>query len=147
MASIILLGIESKLSDSLKSVLAVQKHRCESKGFDVPLEEILNADAIFAGADDEQYVPVLDFVKGHRPLLPVIAVTQTPNSARWLAALEAGATDFCSPPFTVREIDALMGSALQFRRAVNSQTVTRPPSVTKDSTAQLHALSAAVRPS
>jgi DNA-binding response OmpR family regulator len=40
----------------------------------------------------------------------VIVVAAIPETAAWLDALEAGATDYCVPPFDMRQVRCLMAA-------------------------------------
>ena len=110
MATVFLINIEGAVADSLRSALAVQKHRIESKPVDAPVNEFLEADIVFASADDERYLALLRRLRQIRPYLPFIVVTEIPNVSAWLAAMDAGASDYCSAPFSLTEISSLMES-------------------------------------
>ena len=76
------------------------------------IDDFLDADIVFTGDDARQYVPLLRDVRQKRPALPFIVVTKFPDTSKWLDALEAGASDYCSAPFESRQIHWLMESVL-----------------------------------
>ena len=45
--------------------------------------------------------PAFHVAKALFPHLPVIVVSRLPDANEWLDALEAGAADYCAPPFEV----------------------------------------------
>lgn len=96
----------------LRSVLAIEKHRIEQMPPDTHIDDFLDADIVFAGDDPRQYMPLLRDVRQKRPALPFIVVTRFPDTSKWLDALEAGASDYCSAPFESRQIHWLMESVL-----------------------------------
>jgi DNA-binding response OmpR family regulator len=112
MARVFLAGIEESVANRLKCVLEVEKHRIEHRSCDAPVDDFLDADIVFACANVKQYVPLLRTVRQARSAMPFIVVTEIPDTSAWLTALEAGATDYCSAPFELRDIHWLMESAL-----------------------------------
>ena len=78
------------------------------------------ADIVFAGGEPSQYLSLLRQVRSDLPALPFVVVTRLPETTAWLDALEAGATDYCSPPFESRQIHWLMESTLPRHWAANA---------------------------
>src|SRR5215471_10632843 len=101
---VLLTGIEESIANSLQRALAPEKHEIESRPSSAPLADFLDADIVFAGAGDKRYLHLLRGVRQARPALPFIVVTRIPETAEWLDALEAGATDYCSAPLQSRQI-------------------------------------------
>jgi DNA-binding response OmpR family regulator len=112
MAKVFLTGIEESVADFLKRALAIEKHQVEHRPSNTPAGDFLDADIVFAGGDGKQYLSLLREVRKARPALPFIVVTRIPETSDWLDALEAGATDYCSAPFELRQINFLMESAI-----------------------------------
>jgi DNA-binding response OmpR family regulator len=112
MAKVFLTGIDESVATPLKRVLAIRKHWVEHREYNAPIDDFLNADIVFAGGDIRQYITLLQSVRQARPTLPFVVVTRIPDTSAWLTALEAGATDYCSAPFVVREINWIMESVL-----------------------------------
>jgi DNA-binding NtrC family response regulator len=112
MAKVVLTGIEEPIAKSLKRALAVEKHHIHHRPSNAPIYDFLGADIVFAGGDAKQYLPLLQGVRQARPALPFIVVTKFPNPAEWLDALEAGATDYWSAPFELRQVNRLMESVV-----------------------------------
>jgi DNA-binding response OmpR family regulator len=112
MAKVFLTCMEESVAKGLRSVLAVEKHRIEQMPPDTHIDDFLDADIVFAGDDPRQYLPLLRDVRQKRPALPFIVVTRFPDTSKWLDALEAGASDYCSAPFESRQIHWLMESVL-----------------------------------
>ena len=112
MAKVFLTCMEESMAKDLTCVLAIDKHRIERRSLDSRADDFLDADIVFAGDDARQYVPLLRCVRQKRPALPFIVVTRIPDTSKWLDALEAGASDYCSAPFESRQIHWLMESVL-----------------------------------
>jgi len=55
-----------------------------------------SVDVVFCNAAYQEFALIVQSVKLLRPPVPVIAVTLVSNSARALAALEAGADNYCN---------------------------------------------------
>ena len=112
MARVFLIGLEQATAAQLSRALAVERHQIEHKPGNVRIEDLLDADIVFAGGDGKEYMPLLRGVRESRPSLPFVVVTRIPETADWLDALEAGATDYCSATFEARQINWLMESAI-----------------------------------
>lgn len=117
MASVLLIGMEQALAVQIRRALAVERHRVEQKPQDIASRDLMQVDIVFAGGRPSDYLPLLRRVREERPALPFVVVTRIPETTAWLDALEAGATDYCSP-FEIRQIRRLVESALPaFRTA------------------------------
>ena len=117
MASIFLIGMEQALAVQIRRALAVERHRVEQKPQHVASRDLMEVDIVFAGGKPSDYLPLLRRVRAERPALPFVVVSRVPETTAWLDALEAGATDYCSP-FETRQIRRLVESALPaFRSA------------------------------
>jgi DNA-binding response OmpR family regulator len=84
----------------------------------IEAHDLIDMDIVFAGGEPSEYSPLLRRVRGRRPGLPFVVVSHIPETTAWLDAPEAGATDYCSSPFEIRQIHWLMEAALlRHRRA------------------------------
>lgn len=113
MATILLLGLESDLSEQLANVLL-------SLGHDVAMTNSLErsmsdrcANMVFAGGDGPAYREIIGKLRDARPGTPVIVVNRFPENARWLDALELGAVDYCGAPFENAQINWVVTGALK----------------------------------
>jgi DNA-binding response OmpR family regulator len=118
MASVLLIGLDEALASQIIRALAVERHRIEQKPQNIGLREMMDADIVFAGGEPTEYLSLLRQVRDERPALPFVVVTRIPETREWLDALEAGATDYCSSPFELRQIHWLMEAALPKLRNV-----------------------------
>lgn len=112
MAKVVLIGLDGSAANQLAAALSESGHQVElSKG--TPSATVLaEADILFASGEDKNYLSVLRSIRNLRPDVPFVVVTRVPETAHWLDALEAGATDYCSAPFEPKQIRWLMESAL-----------------------------------
>jgi DNA-binding response OmpR family regulator len=112
MAKIVLIGLEQSAANQISRALSSERHEIKSKSKNITMDDLIDADVVFAGGDQAQYLTLLRRIRASRPTLPFVVVTDRPETSHWLDALEAGATDYCSAPFEPRQINWLMESAL-----------------------------------
>jgi DNA-binding response OmpR family regulator len=120
MAKVALIGIEPSAARQLVLALDGGSHQIEQKSVIGPVGDVLDYDIVFAGGDEKSYLPLLRHIRAASPALPFVVVTRLPETADWLDALEAGATDYCSAPFESQQIAWLMQSALSARGRAQS---------------------------
>jgi CheY-like chemotaxis protein len=111
MARIITVGLERSTAQQLSRALGIERHEISHKPKSTPLDEVIDADIVFADGEGKRYLPLLKQVREAHPALPFVVVTRVPETADWLDALEAGATDYCSAPFESRQLSWLMETA------------------------------------
>ncbi|MBL8178398.1 MAG: hypothetical protein JNK48_27235 [Bryobacterales bacterium] len=58
----------------------------------------------------EDFQELLSSVKHH---VPVIVVVRVPDTREWIAAMEAGAADYCAPPFESAQLRWMLSTASQ----------------------------------
>ncbi len=103
-SSVLLLGLGDLLDVELERALADQKHIVHSHSFlsvadCLELIERFGADLVFCRAEPRECGDLLKTLKQRKPGLSVIVVSRCPEVSEWLDALEAGASDYCAPPF------------------------------------------------
>jgi DNA-binding response OmpR family regulator len=108
MARVVLSGLDIRSASQLAGLLEFDGHRVRKQHYLVPLAEFLKADIVFVGGVARQYLPLLRRLRGINRTLPIIVVTPVPETAEWLDALEAGATDYCVPPLDMRQVRSLV---------------------------------------
>jgi DNA-binding NtrC family response regulator len=112
MARVAFFGLDVKAASQLASVLTSDGHEIQRESPNVPFRDLLKADIVFVGGEREQYLSLLRRLRALDPTLPVVVVARLPETSEWLDALEAGATDYCVPPFDQRQIRSLIASPL-----------------------------------
>lgn len=112
MQKVVLIGLEQAASAQICRALAADSYGIEHKKHEVVVSELSDASLVFCGGESADYLPLLRRVREVRPALPFIVVTRIPNTKEWLDALEAGATDYISPPVETRQLRWVMESAL-----------------------------------
>jgi DNA-binding response OmpR family regulator len=118
MARVVLVGLEQLAAGQIGKALEVELHQIEQKPHDAVVQDLVDADIVFAGGEPSYYLSLLRLLRAARPSLPFVVVTRMPETTAWLDALEAGATDYCSAPFESRQLHWVMESALPHRRSV-----------------------------
>lgn len=108
MARVVLIDIEPVAAEHIGRTLASELHQI--------VVELSEADIVFAGGEPAQYLASLARVRVERPDLPFVVVTRLPETSKWLDALEAGATDYCSSPIETRQIQWMMETAVPRHR-------------------------------
>ena len=98
------------LEPPLASLLAVGLVQI---GCQVALDQAPAASIVFcpAGAADLQQA------LSQFPHVPVVVVSRLPDTGDWLDSLEAGAADYCAPPFETVQLRWLLDTHLRPRQA------------------------------
>lgn len=114
---IVLFGLDRGLASELGSVLARQDQEVHSEPFRTPKEclatvDRLGADLVFISSERDRYLGLLEAIGRHKPDLPVVVVSRTPEVSEWLDAIEAGASDYCAAPFEASHIQWILDSTL-----------------------------------
>jgi len=112
MASILLLGLDQDLADSLSLVLRRLSHEVTLTNSVAAALKDRRAQIIFAAGDGSGYREMVQKLTTHRREAAVILVNRFPEDARWLDALELGAADYCGAPFETTQIRWLVEGAL-----------------------------------
>lgn len=112
MAKIVTIGLDQSAAFQLGRALGTDRHEIDHKPKNTRVEEVINADIVFANGDGKHYLPLLKQVRKTYPGMPFVVVTRTPETSDWLDALEAGATDYCSAPFEARHLSWLLETAI-----------------------------------
>ncbi|MGD0579974.1 MAG: hypothetical protein ABSC08_13710 [Bryobacteraceae bacterium] len=89
----ILFHLEEKLEAELAASLTAAS--CEVQRM-AAASSAVSGDLVFCTTG-----PAFHVAKALFPHLPVIVVSRLPETDEWLDALEAGAADYCAPPFEV----------------------------------------------
>lgn len=87
----ILFHLEEKLEAELAASLTAAS--CEVQRM-AAVSPAISGDLVFCTTG-----PAFHVAKALFPHLPVIVVSRLPETDEWLDALEAGAADYCAPPF------------------------------------------------
>jgi len=112
MAKIVLIGLDQSSAGQICLAITADDSQIEQRPQDVFVQELLDADIVFAGGEPACYLSLLRHIRQARPTLPFVVVTRIPETKDWLDALQAGATDYCSEPIERRQLQWLMESAL-----------------------------------
>ena len=116
-SNVVLLGLAEDLARESGRILSEQGH----KVYSVPLLsasgalEVLkqvHADLVFCPAEPDRYNLLLDAITQKMAGLPLVVVSRHPDTSAWLDALQAGASDYCAPPFESVHIRWIMESML-----------------------------------
>jgi len=111
MARVTLSGLDSQAATQLESLLAIEGHQVQRRGTVVGIEDLLSSDIVFMGGAQGEFLSLLRRLRAADPNLPVVVVARMPETSEWLDVLEAGATDYCVPPFDVNQIRSLIASS------------------------------------
>lgn len=115
-SKIVIFGLADGLADDSKKVLSEQGYDVFSSPF-LPVAQALtliqqvNADYVFCDADPAHYLVLLEAIQRVNLGLPLVVVSPQPDTNAWLDALQAGATDFCAPPFESASLRWILESA------------------------------------
>lgn len=113
MARILLLGLDDSVARRIETASLQVHHSVAIEPMCTNYQTAPHADVVFVSGDEERYLDTLRSIRSHLAAPPVVVVTRTADSCRWLNALEAGAADYCSAPFEPKPIQWILASALQ----------------------------------
>lgn len=122
MANILLAGLEREAADAFSNKLTQLGHSVslqpqESYSATPPDGEV-DADIVFASADvfgsveGARWMRCLARLICSRPTKPVVIVSRLAGEDTWLAALEAGATDYCACDIDVANLGWIVDNAI-----------------------------------
>ena len=119
-SKIVIFGLADALAHDSKKVLAEQGHDVYSSPYlpaaqALTLIEQLHADFVFCDDDPAHYIALLKAIRRVNSKLPLVVVSPQPDTNAWLDALQAGATDFCAPPFESASLRWILESARSSR--------------------------------
>jgi DNA-binding NtrC family response regulator len=113
MPRVALLGLPGDLEHQLAQVLRDEAHKVIRKLHLQDLRHGPKPEAVFISGDDAQFRWTIAELREGNPGMPVIVVTRQPGTARWLDALDAGATDYCGAPFERVQVRWILDSAVR----------------------------------
>jgi DNA-binding response OmpR family regulator len=119
---IVLFGLSGSLGAELQRALALETpakiyiYSAAPGAHSLNLLKALHPDMIFCAAEPDYFRPLLEAVKQQEMNVPVIVVSRAADTVSWLGALEAGAQDYCAPPFEPSQIRWLLKAAAKLRR-------------------------------
>ncbi len=113
MANVLLLGLDPSIANQIAGEILNEGHHVECRPAGANLSETAYADVLFVSGQHRDALLFVREVRSVRPKQPVIVVARLPETALWIDALEAGATDYCAGPFEPVQIRWIMDSALK----------------------------------
>jgi DNA-binding NtrC family response regulator len=120
---IVVFGLSDSLTVELERVLnqegrvKVYRHRSVPGSHSLNLLKTLRADVVFCAAEPNHCRPLLEAMRQKQMNLPVVVVSRDAETANWVNALEAGAQDYCAPPFEPLHIRWILEAAAKTRCA------------------------------
>jgi DNA-binding NtrC family response regulator len=119
---IMLFALDSALAAELAGALSFESRAFRLAPFEPTAEGVkaaVRSDAalVFCSADRQTYTLLLNLIKQEGLELPVVVVSRHPETDEWLDAIEAGAADYCSPPFEAFQISWIIDNALKYRHS------------------------------
>jgi DNA-binding response OmpR family regulator len=121
--TVLLFGLSDSLTFELERVLSQQgsvkvyTHRSVPGRHSLNLLKTLHADVVFCAAEPDRCRPLLEAMRQKHMNLPVVVVSRNAETANWVTALEAGAQDYCAPPFEPLHIRWILEAATKARCA------------------------------
>ena len=112
MARILLIGFDEATANQIDELIQQEKHVSDHGPMDLRTFDTAEADLVLACGDDRKCMDMLALSKTRFGSIPFVVVTRFPETARWLDALEAGATDYWAAPFERTQLRWLLDSAL-----------------------------------
>ncbi len=122
-ANILVIGLEESLAAELFQSLSELQHRvflepCLSPAASIRAIDRTAADLIFCTAEPGIYEGLLNLLREHGRQVPVVVVSRLPEVEKWLDAMDAGAADYCAPPFETRSIRSIVETTVKYPHAL-----------------------------
>jgi DNA-binding NtrC family response regulator len=117
---IMLFALDNELATELAGALTFESRAFRSTPSE-PTAEAMKAavrsdtSLVFCSADRKTYTLLLNLIKQEGLEVPVVVVSRHPQTDEWLDAIEAGAADYCSPPFESFQISWIIDNTLKYR--------------------------------
>jgi DNA-binding NtrC family response regulator len=117
-----LLGLDDALASELAGILSREDLGFRSAAFHptaegVKLAILPGTKLVFCSAEKATYTQLLHLIEKEALGLPVVVVSRHPATDEWLDAIEAGAADYCSPPFEAFQISWIIDNTLKYRHS------------------------------
>ena len=118
---ILLYGLPAELSRELRDALITIRNvpaiedAAPPGSNPIPWQSI---DLVFCSANHESLTNLLQATALQRPRLRIIATSRLPETAEWLASVEAGAVDYCAAPFEATQLRWLLKTHLSTQNPV-----------------------------
>jgi len=114
---ILLLGVEAPLDQDLKELILTEDREVRASPLLSPAENRalisrLRPGLVFLGGDWRRQRELLN-----TRVPPIVVVSRSAEVSDWLDAIEAGARDYCAPPFERAHVRWILESALRGRAA------------------------------
>jgi len=124
-SNILIAGLEETVGAELSQTLTalqcgVVSHPYVSAAGCLEVVDRIAADAVFCTAEGGASEKLLALLRIRRRQLPVMVVSRLPELDTWLDALDAGATDYCAPPFEPRLMRSVLENALRYPRPLTA---------------------------
>lgn len=115
MANIVLAGFDATSAKQFADKLAKLRHTTEICLGDSRSIGTRRTDLVFLSGDDVRCQRDLESLRLKSPGTPAIVVSRTAEDARWLSALESGATDYCPADVDLSNLSWMIENALRPR--------------------------------
>jgi DNA-binding response OmpR family regulator len=117
MAKVLLLGLDESIARKIQSVSSHAQHSTEIGSARTEFFTQLHADVVFLSGDRVGYLDAVRSICAYAQAPPVVVVTRSADTWKWLDAMDAGASDYCSAPFDSLPIKWVLDSAIALSRS------------------------------
>jgi DNA-binding NtrC family response regulator len=122
-ANILVIGLEESVAAELSKSLSELHHtvfseRCLSPAAAIRSIDRTAAELVFCTAEPSIYEGLLKLLREQGRQVPVVVVSRLPEIDKWLDAMDAGAADYCAPPFESRPLRAIVETTVKQPRAL-----------------------------
>ncbi len=115
MAQILLAGLDRETAKVFSGKLTQLGFASVTAAYDSKAVDLENSDVIFASGDDARCLRLLNRARSQAPFKPFIIVGRVAEDERWIAALDAGATDYCTSEINLENLGWIVHNAVKPR--------------------------------
>ncbi len=112
MATVLLLGLDDLSAETLAKFLVHAGHVSQREPLRITWETRPAENIIFLSGDQKGYRDALESLRRFHNAPFIVVISRLGDTRGWIDALEAGASDFLTAPYTQTQVSGVMQAAL-----------------------------------
>jgi len=111
MPTVLLLGLDDLSADTLEKLLAQAGHVSRREPLRITWERRPAENIIFLSSDQKGYRDALESIRRFHNAPFIVVISRLGDTRGWIDALEAGAADFLTAPYTQTQVSGVIEAA------------------------------------